>query len=379
MKRSTLALLGVAAVAATLGATALVTLGKPGRNGGAATPAAGTHTGLVRVVSPQPAQGAGALQLPAIAEPYADVMVYARINGFVAEQRVELGDRVSGGQILAVIDAPEIERAYERARAALAQSQARQELARRNLERTRTLVSQGFLSQASLDEREADARVADADREAARAEAARLEELLKFRAVRAPFAGTVTERRVNRGDLVAGDQRGSGGYLFRISRLDPLRIAVDVPQSALGSVKTGAQLSVVFPELTGETFSGRITRVAGAIDPRSGTMRVEAQLPNPGGRIPGGMAGHVLIEDSVKPHGFLLPVNAVVQRDGASHVAVVTDGKLRYLPVRLGRNLGQTVEVEQGLAGGEKIAINPNALLRDGDAVQVVSPAAEGK
>jgi RND family efflux transporter MFP subunit len=376
MKRSNwIAIAAFAAVA--LGASALVTLGKSGRQE-AAPPAAPTAS-VVRTAKPQPSAQSASLRLPAIAEPYASVLVYARINGFLAEQRADLGDRVKSGQVLAVIDAPEVEREYDRARAALAQAEARLELSRRNLERTETLVAQKFLSEAALDERRADAQVADADRRAAQAEIARLAELLKFRTVRAPFSGLVTERNANPGDLVAGDQRQSGGYLYRISQLDPLRVAIDVPQSALANIRVGSQLTIEFAELAGERFKGRVTRTAGLIDGRSGTMRIEASLANTDGRIPGGLAGHVVIEPGAGSTGWSVPVNAVVLRDGNAHVAIVAENRLRYLPVQVGRNFGQTVEIRQGLTGDEAIVLNPNALLRDGDAVQVAPPQTAGK
>jgi RND family efflux transporter MFP subunit len=376
MKRSNwIAIAAFAAVA--LGASALVTLGKSGRQE-AAPPAAPTAS-VVRTAKPQPSAQSASLRLPAIAEPYASVLVYARINGFLAEQRADLGDRVKRGQVLAVIDAPEVEREYDRARAALAQAEARLELSRRNLERTETLVAQKFLSEAALDERRADAQVADADRRAAQAEIARLAELLKFRTVRAPFSGLVTERNANPGDLVAGDQRQSGGYLYRISQLDPLRVAIDVPQSALANIRVGSQLTIEFAELAGERFKGRVTRTAGLIDGRSGTMRIEASLANTDGRIPGGLAGHVVIEPGAGSTGWSVPVNAVVLRDGNAHVAIVAENRLRYLPVQVGRNFGQTVEIRQGLTGDEAIVLNPNALLRDGDAVQVAPPQTAGK
>jgi RND family efflux transporter MFP subunit len=376
MKRSS-AIAIAAVVAIALGVSAMVTLGKPGRQEATRTPAAPTN--VVRTTKPQPLEQAARLRLPAIAEPYATVLIYARINGFVAQQKADLGDRVRSGQVLAVIDAPEVEREHDRANAALAQAEARLELSRRNLERTETLVAQKFLSEAALDERRADARVAEADRHAAQAELARLAELLKFRTVRAPFSGLVTERNANPGDLVAGDQRQSGGYLYRISQLDPLRVAVDVPQSALSGVRIGSQLTIEFGELAGERFKGRVTRTAGVIDARSGTMRIEAALPNPDGRIPGGMAGHVVIDPAEQSSGWLLPVNAVVQRDGNAHVAIVVENSLRYIPVQVGRNLGQTIEIRNGLSGDESVVVNPNALLRDGDPVQVAPPRTAGK
>jgi RND family efflux transporter MFP subunit len=368
------------AVAVALAATAAVTLGVAQKTS-ALEPAAsaGAEPRAVRTVQPQHSPAADALRLPAVAEPYDDVRLFARINGFVVEQHVQIGDRVTRGQVLAVIDTPEVQREYERARAAQAQADARLELASRNLERTQALVAQNFLSEAALDERRADARMAQADRNAAAAEAERLAELLNFRSVRAPFAGVVIERNVDRGDLVAGDQRQTGAHLFRVSRLDQLRIVADAPQGALGKIKIGAQVTVVFPEFAGEIFAGRIARTSGNIDPRSGTMRVEITLPNPAERIPGGMAGSVLIDGVTGPAALLVPVNTVVQRDGQAHIAIISGDRARFLAVRLGRNLGQTVEILEGIDGSEAVILNPNALLREGEAVKVATAVSEGR
>lgn len=380
MKKSNLGILVIGAVAGALAATAAVTLAVTQKtNAPEPAASAAAEPRAVRTVQPQHNPAADALRLPAVAEPYDDVRLFARVNGFIAEQRVQIGDRVTRGQVLAVIDAPELQREYERTRAAQAQADARLELASRNLERTQALVEQKFLSEASLDERRADARMAQADRNAAAAEAERLAELLNFRSVRAPFAGVVTERGANRGDLVAGDQGQAGGHLFRVSRLDQLRIVADAPQGALGNIKTGAQVSVVFPEFTGEIFTGRIARTSGNIDPRSGTMRVEITLPNPAERIPGGMAGSVLIDGLTGPAALLVPVNTVVQRDGQPHLAIVSGDRVRFMAVRLGRNLGQTIEILEGIDGSEAVILNPNALLREGEAIKVASAVSEGR
>jgi RND family efflux transporter MFP subunit len=343
------------------------------------TPAEGKappqEPGAVRVVAPTKDPGTPELELPAIAEPYAETPLYARINGFVSQRRAELGDRVSAGQVLATIDAPELQHAYERAKAAQAQAQARVELSQSNLDRTTQLVEQGFLSRASLDERNADVRVALADRDAAAAEAKRLGELLNYRTVRAPFAGVITERKVERGNLVAADQPQADAYLYRIARIDRLRVAIDVPQSAAATIAVGMPVKVTFPEFPGQTFQGEIARTATAIDPRSGTMRVEIALPNPGNKIPAGMAGQVVLSSQGSSARYLLPVNALLTGQEGTRVALVQDGAVRFVPVRAGRNLGQNVEILAGVDENSRVILSPNALLREGDRVTVAEAA----
>lgn len=367
---------GVLAVI-TIAATAIAvqqSLDRTGNGGPTAGGPAPADPGAVRVVSPIKAAAAPELELPAIAEPDAETRLYARINGFVSQQRAELGDHVSAGQVLARIDAPEVQHAYERAKAAQSQSEARVELSRSNLDRTSQLVEQGFLSRASLDERNADLRVALADRDAAQAEVKRLGELLNYRTVRAPFAGVITERKVERGNLVAADQPQADGYLYRIARVDRLRVAVDVPQSAAAAIAVGMPVKVTFPEFPGQTFQGEIARTATAIDPRSGTMRVEITLPNPDARIPAGMAGQVALSAPGSAALYLVPVNALLTGQEGTRVALVQDGVVRFVPVRAGRNLGQSVEILAGVDEGSRVILSPNALLRDGDHVTIAEP-----
>ena len=278
---------------------------------------------------------------------------------------------MSDGQVLATIDAPEVQHAYERAKAAQAQTQARVELSQNNLDRTTQLVEQGFLSRASLDERNADVRVAAADRDAAAAEVKRFGELLNYRTVRAPFAGVITERKVERGNLVAADQPQADAYLYRIARIDRLRVAVDVPQSAAGTIAVGMPVKVTFPEFPGQAFKGEIARTASAIDPRSGTMRVEIALPNPGGKIPAGMAGQVVLSSQVSTTRYLLPVNALLTGQDGTRVALVQGDAVRFVPVRAGRNLGQNIEILAGVDENSRVILSPNALLREGDRVTV--------
>lgn len=382
-KRIALLLGAVAVVAAVATAVAVQkSSGKTAAPAAARAPApkaaAPADQNAVRTVQPRKGEAPPELRLPATAEAFADARLYARINGFVAQQRAELGDRVAAGQVLAVIDAPEVERGYERAKAALAQVDARLELSRSNLDRTQRLVDQRFLSRASLDERNAELQVASADRNAAAAEVRRLGELLNFRTIRAPFAGVITERRAERGNLVAGDQPQADAYLYRVSRVDRLRVAVDVPQSAARSIRAGTPVEVVFPDFPGQVFTGEVARSADAIDPRSGTMRVEVTLPNPGGTIPSGMAGQVILRQPAGTPRYVVPVNALVTGREGPRVALVRDGTVRFVPVQVGRNLGQSVELLSGVDDTARVILSPNALLREGDRVHVIEAAAGG-
>jgi RND family efflux transporter MFP subunit len=345
-----------------------------------ATPAPSAELPLLRTVTPKQPAAANELVLPARTAPVEQAQVFARATGVVAERRVELGDRVRAGQVLAVIAAPDVDRSVERARAGIAQAKAREELAATNLERAEALVARGFQSKQVLDERTRTLEAARADREVAEAEKRRLATIQDFQVVRAPFAGIVAERRVDRGDRVSGDQAQGGAHLFRIVRLDSLRVEVDAPQAAALTLAPGAQTEVHFAELPGERFAARVVSKSGVIDPRSGTMRVELTMANPKERIPAGMVGQVVLQLPRAGGGLLVPANALVTRDGVPHLALVDAAStVRFVRVRLGQTQGDQLEILEGLSPTSAVVLSPNALLREGDAVRIAPPAAPRK
>jgi len=371
LKKGLLAVAGLALIAvALIGAWHWL----PRAPSAAAAPAAALPT--VRTVVPEVAATSSDLRLPARTAPVEQALLYARATGVVRERRVDIGSRVRRGDVLAVITAPEIDQGVDKARAALAQAKAKEQFAITNLQRSQQLVEQGFLSKQVLDERQAGFDAAQADRLAAEAELRRLNEIKDFQVVRAPFSGVIAERRVDRGDRVAGDASNAEGHLFRLVRVDELRVTLDAPQAVVMQVQPGMIAEVLFPELAGEKLAAKVVRTAGVIDARTGTMRVELSLPNPGGRIPAGMAGEVVIKVPRPQEVLLVPNSVLIVRDGKAQVAMVestggeAQGTLRFLPVQLGRNFGAKTEVLAGLRKDATLVNNPNALLRDGDSVR---------
>lgn len=336
---------------------------------------------MVRTIAPEaPPPSASALRLPARTAPVEQALIFARATGVVTERRADIGQRVQRGDVLAVIAAPEIDQSLDRARANLNQAKARESLAQTNLARSRQLVEQGFLSKQVLDERQSTFDAAVADRKAAEAETRRLGEIRGFQSVRAPFAGIIAERKVDRGDRVVGDSGSNEGYLFKLVRTDALRVTIDVPQAAVMRVQPGATAQMRFPELPGETLQAKVVRSAGVIDERSGTMSVELALPNPNNRIPAGMLGEVTLGDAAgAQNALLVPNGTLVVHDGKPQVVAVREGKVRFTAVHVGRNLGTKTEILAGIDKDAVLITNPNALLREGDAVRVASPATAGK
>jgi multidrug efflux system membrane fusion protein len=342
----------------------------------AATPAAPAALRTVRITHPVAAPETTSLSLSGRTAPAEHAMVSSRATGIVTERFVDIGDRVEAGAPLLRIEAPEIEQELARASAVVGQIEVRLELADLELERAENLVTKGHVSVQTKDSRYAAKKTAEADLVAAQAEVKRLREILSFQDVRAPFAGTIVERRVERGNKIVATQSQQDGYLFRIARMDELRVEVDVPQSAALKVTAGAPTKVTFLELPRESFDADVSRVSGFIDALSGTMRVELLMKNPELRIPAGLNGEVVLSLREDQGTVLVPNNTVLTRNGRQMVAVVDgEDRVRFTPIIVARDLGTQVAVSSGLAPGDRVIVSPNALLTEGDAVDVEAMA----
>ncbi|RPE79479.1 RND family efflux transporter MFP subunit [Vulcaniibacterium tengchongense] len=332
----------------------------------------------VRTAQARPAGDSYELRLPARTAPGESAQIYPRATGFVGERHADLGDRVEAGQVLAVISAPEVDQEVRQAQAELERARAELALARAHYQRAEVLVRSGAISQELYSERSANRQAAEAAVAAAEARLASARERQAFQRVRAPFAGVIAARYVERGDRVVGDS-ASSQPLFALNALDPLRIVVDVPQRVALQVRPGVQADVSFPELPGRRFRAEVVRTAQSISEDVGGMRVELRLPNPEQAIPAGMVGEVALRLPQAATTLLLPVSAVLQDAGGARVARLgADATIGFRKVVLGRNLGDQVEVLDGLAAGDTVVLAPNALLREGSRVRVAPPADAG-
>ena len=335
----------------------------------AASASASASVPVVRVVVATASPIKTTLRLPARAMATEEARIFARTSGTVAERRVDLGDRVKAGELLLRIAAPEVDQSLERARAAVGQTRAREHLAQLNVDRARPLVEQQFLSPSGLDNLVANLAVAHADTAAAAAEVRRLEAVQQFQWVRAPFAGVITERLVERGDRVSGDS--GDAYLLRLAKLDELRVVVDVPQASAIDVPLGAAVPLSFREFPGETFKATLRRRSGAIDAATGTMRIELVLPNPELRLPAGLRGEAVLEVN-SLGGVRVPSGALLSRDGKPHAAIVdAQGRLHFVAVQVDRTSDREVVIRGGLDAGAKVVMPLSSLLREGAQVTI--------
>lgn len=311
------------------------------------------------------------LSLPGTLQGFMQSPVAARSGGYLRRWTRDIGARVGKGELLAEIDTPELDQQLSQAMAARQQTAASLELARTTAERWEALRKRDAVSQQELEERRSGFVQARANVAAADANVERLRELQGFKRVVAPFAGVITKRNVDVGDLIDG----SGKPLFLLSQTDPLRLYINVPQSYSQLVRTGQPAVVTQAELRGRSFQGQVVRTAGSIDSANRTMQVEIGLPNKDGvLLPGAF---VQVELALAPsQAMQVSSNALLFRGDGTRVAVLdTSGTVHLQPVRLGRNYGDSVEVLQGLTGNERLVLNPSDSLAEGDKVRVAADA----
>jgi RND family efflux transporter MFP subunit len=362
-----------------LGAVVVLSLGVAGRLSQRAalaeTASAQDQAPVVTVVRPHRPTTIPAVVLPATVEPMQETTIYARTSGYLKSIHVDIGDRVAAGQLLAEVESPEADEALREARARLSRERASLLLAHATLERTRQLHAEQLVSRQQLDEQEAAFGTAQAAVEAAEATVQRLATQKDYERVVAPFRGTVTTRSVDRGALITAGSGTTVTSLFIIGQTDALRVFVDVPQTAAAGVRPGQHVEVGLREHPGRTIDGRVVRTAGALDPRSRTLRTEVHLPNDDHVLLPGMYVEVAFRSPSGAPPLVVPANALVIGADEARVATVEGGAVRYRKVVLGRDFGHEVEVVSGLSGEESLVTSPGDRLTDGQTVQVAAAA----
>jgi multidrug efflux pump subunit AcrA (membrane-fusion protein) len=379
---------------------------------------------------------AGALTLPGTTIPETQAYVYARANGYVSKRFVDIGDHVREGQLLATIDAPDLDAQVIQAREqlaqaqqVLAQTQSQLTLATVTVQRYRVLVQKGVFSRQDGDTQEANysSQVANVDAAKRNVEAfkANLEHqvaLQRFEQVRAPFSGVITERDVDVGALVSGPTSGAGspaptgqvssaggsaqaalsnnagaggagttaatsaqspgqgGPLFGIAQLNRLRILVSVPESYATAVHVGQSTTLAFEEQPGQHFTALVTRTANSIDPNTRTLLTELGLDNTGGKLVSGMYAIVSFPPTKNAVSstVLIKGDAIAIRHDRPEVATIVNGRVHFVPVTIGRDYGTTTEITSGLKPGDVIIVNVTDDVVEGARVQPHMAAANG-
>jgi membrane fusion protein (multidrug efflux system) len=328
----------------------------------------------VNVVAAAPAALATELLLPASLQPLQEASIYARTDGYLSQLLVDLGDRVTAGQPLAIIDAPEVDQALNQARAALEQAQANLELARSSAARWKGLGAEHAVPQQEIDEKQAAFAARHADVAAAGANVSRLTQLKSYQTISAPFDGVISARNLDAGALISSGS--SGRELFRLAQTKTLRVYINVPQTYFRSLQTGAEVDVLLNEFPGRVFEGKVTRIAGALDAVTRTLVTEIQIPNDNGEILAGMFGQVRLKLRASTPPLVIPSNAVMLGSAGPTVATVdTAQKIHLARVKLGRDFGTQVEVTDGINQGDHVVSNPSDALTEGLSVEPLMAA----
>jgi RND family efflux transporter MFP subunit len=326
----------------------------------------------VTVVSPGPGKADMGVPLPAEVQAFVEAPIYARASGYLKKWDVDIGQNVDAGQLLAEIDTPEVDQQLAQAKAEVAQADANLTLAKSTSERWVDLLKTASVSEQENAEKQADYELKKANLEAARANLHRLEDLKSFARVTAPFAGTITARDTDVGQLITA---GNGRWLFRLAQTNPLRVYVHVPQTLSRAVEAGQRAELSISELPGRKFQAKIVRTAGAMDPVSRTLLAELEVDNPQNEILAGSYAQVRFHDTQGDPTLTLPANTLLFRSEGMQVGVVdTGGRVEIHTVRLGRDFGQTVEIVDGVKAGDHVIMNPPDSLASGMTVRVAEP-----
>jgi RND family efflux transporter MFP subunit len=314
----------------------------------------------VNVVTAQRDTKPKELVLPGTFQAFNQTTIYPRSNGYVTSWKVDIGDNVQAGQLLAEIATPEVDQQ-------LAQSRAQEQIAKVTADRWRDLLDKKVVSKQEYDQNEK-------AYEAANANLHQLEKIQGFQQIVAPFTGKITARNIDVGTLLTAGTGNAGTPLFSMVQSDPLRVYVFVPQTNAASMREGLKAKILVQERPGQDFEGTVTRTAGALDPASRTMQVEVQVPNHDGKLYAGMYGQVkfLLPDDNAP--IVVPADAFVFRSQGPQVVTVTnDDHIHWQKITVGRDFGTQLEVLSGLSEDAKVVMNPTDDLVEGIQVQVKS------
>ncbi len=301
--------------------------------------------------------------------------LYPKVSGYLAEVRVDIGDRVKAGQVLAVISLPETEKELAEAEATVASKRANLALLQITLQRQEGLLKIQGTAQQTYDEAKGNAAVAAADVDLAIATAAKIRTMLDYTRIVAPFDGVVAQRLVNRGDFLQAASSGRTTPLFTVQRVDVIRVFCNVPESDVTRLRVGLRANVKPYGMEGKPIEGKVARFEGRLDPQTRNMRTEIDVPNPGGRLYPGMYAQVSLETELHPNVLTLPVSSVGTDPGGRFVYAVQQGRIARQPVQAGMTEGGMVEILGGLADRTEVAMAVQGAPPPGTAVKAVPHA----
>ena len=319
----------------------------------------------VVVVAAQRANANMELTLPGTLLPIQEALIYARTNGYVKQWKVDIGAQVKQGQLLAEIETPEIDRELKQALANQQQVKANMELAHSTAERWKAVLKENAVSPQEVDEKISALKARQADYAASQASVERLIQMKSFQRVNAPFAGTITGRNVEIGQLISAGNPDPNRWMFKVAKMDTLKLYINVPQSHMRMIKTDMPVNVVLKEFP-QPFTGKVLRTAGALDPQSKTLLTEINVPNENSELAAGMFVQAKFALNQTEPNILLPANTLMVRQDGPQVAAVANNTVQLRKIKLGRDLGTQIEILSGIDEKDMIVTNPTDAMRDG-------------
>jgi RND family efflux transporter MFP subunit len=333
----------------------------------------------VSVVSPKRTAPADQIILPGNVQPYISSPIYARTNGYLKKWYFDIGARVKQGQLLAVIETPEVDQQLEQARSNLLTAQANLELASITKTRYQGLLKSNAVSQQDVDNAvgtyNANAAIVEADKAAVQQYSA----LVSFEKVYAPFDGVITARNTDIGDLInSGSTSNVKTDLFHIAQPGKLRVYVNVPEEYSRGITVGMTADFSLAEFPGRKFQGKVVRTADDINLTTRTLLIEIDVDNPTGTLLTGSYAEVHLAVPTQASTFLIPVNTLLFRTEGLRVGIVKDGKVVLTAVTPGHDFGDQIEIVSGLKSEDQVIINPPDSIVSGQEVQIVQATLPG-
>jgi RND family efflux transporter MFP subunit len=322
------------------------------------------------VMHPSAIVSSGEISLPGSAQAYMDTAIYARTNGYLKSFKADIGAHVKQGDVLAEIETPEVDQQLEQARADLKNAQANLNLAQITATRADDLFKKKTISPQERDQATSDLAAKRALVDSGEANVRRLEQLKAFQKVVAPFDGVVTARNTDVGALIqASASAGTTGAkeLFHLADNHILRVYFAVPEIYAAGVKRDEDAEIVFDAFPGEKFTGKLIRDSAALDPVSHTLNVEADVENSSGRLFPGGYNTVRLKIPGTPGAVTIPANTLLFRAEGLRVAVVRDNHVVLVPIEIGHDHGNTLEVLKGLTPKDAVILDPPDSLADGE------------
>jgi RND family efflux transporter MFP subunit len=334
----------------------------------------------VSVVQPKRIMSEQQVTLPGSVEPFISSPIYARTDGYLRKWYFDIGAHVKKGNLLVIIETPEIDQQLEQARSNLATAEANLELSRVTTDRYEALLKKHAVSQQDADNAKAAYQANQSIVNADKANVQRFETLVSFEKVYAPFDGFITARHTDIGDLIsAGSSTAPRTQLFDIAQVGTLRVYVNVPEEYSHHVAPGkTEAEIVLPGFSGQTFPGQLVRTAKAINMSTRTLLVEIDVDNAAGRLFSGSYAEVHLRIPSNESTFVIPTNCLIFKSQGLQVALVRDGKVLLADLVPGHDHGTEIEVESGLGDGDQVIINPSDSVTSGQSVRIVQAVLPG-